>query len=178
MNEVHVYVTRDGRSIPIPADIYAQTKFTKSGTPDLRSKANTVFNAWADEMEASGDKSKALMAAAAVVALPALKAEIEADVMAMAAQSAQAYANRNQHEIHRMNEPKRRGRPPKAIPEWPEAVDKEVAASLGVPVDAAQAYANRIWAKQSVSLSRHERLGRIAAALQAQGLSMEGVELP
>jgi hypothetical protein len=41
----------------------------------------------------------------------------------------------------------------------------------------AQAYANRIWAGQSESISRHERLGRIAAALAEQGLSMEGVEL-
>lgn len=43
---------------------------------------------------------------------------------------------------------------------------------------AAQAYADRVWAGQSVSLSRHERMGRIAAALEAQGLSMEGVTLP
>jgi hypothetical protein len=45
-------------------------------------------------------------------------------------------------------------------------------------VKLAQAYALRIWAKQSVSLSRHERVGRIAAALKDQGMSMEGVELP
>jgi hypothetical protein len=41
----------------------------------------------------------------------------------------------------------------------------------------AQAYARRVWDGQSPSLTRHERLGRIADALKAQGMSMEGVEL-
>jgi hypothetical protein len=72
-----------------------------------------------------------------------------------------------------MNEPKRRGRPPKVIAEG--SYVRVVEGSAPSP---AQAYANRIWDGQSVSLSLHERLGRIAAALEAQGLSMEGVELP
>lgn len=95
-----------------------------------------------------------------------------------------------------MNEPKKRGRPSKA-----EIAARQVASGLvnltteqvvddieaGVRViltvdeterAVAQAYADRMWAKQSVSLSRHERMGRIAAALAAQGLSMEGVVLP
>ena len=67
-----------------------------------------------------------------------------------------------------MNEPKRRGRPPKA-----PIVTDEVH-----PNYAAQEYARRVWAGQSPSLSQHERLGRIADALKAQGMSMEGVELP
>jgi hypothetical protein len=83
-----------------------------------------------------------------------------------------------------MTEPKRRGRPPKA-----KITDETVPIVMAVPVHApivfddefrrrqAQAYANRIWAGQSESISRHERLGRIAAALAEQGLSMEGVEL-
>jgi hypothetical protein len=82
-----------------------------------------------------------------------------------------------------MNEPKKRGRPAKTVVEsfdpnhLPERVEF-------VPVDVdefarrqAQAYARRVWEGQSISLSRHERLGRVAQALQAQGMSMEGVEL-
>lgn len=77
-----------------------------------------------------------------------------------------------------MNEPKRRGRPPKM--DYGAAIYDEANSQMerSEQMSAAQAYARRIWAKQSVSLSRHERVGRIAAALQAQGLSMEGVELP
>jgi uncharacterized protein YifE (UPF0438 family) len=84
-----------------------------------------------------------------------------------------------------MNEPKRRGRPAKASLE-----EKVTTAMDAIPHDEtpfvqfmkgqqfAQAYARRIWSGQSVSLSRHERMGRVRAALEAQGLSMEGVELP
>jgi hypothetical protein len=77
-----------------------------------------------------------------------------------------------------MNEPKRRGRPPKV--DYHAAIYDEANSQMerSEAISAAQAYASRMWAKQSVSLSRHERLGRIAAALEAQGLSMEGVELP
>lgn len=101
-----------------------------------------------------------------------------------------------------VNEPKKRGRPSKAEiaareaeagitmsePENPDPRPfyevSETASGIVVVEhgerlkEAAQAYALRIWAKQSVSLSRHERVGRIAAALEDQGLSMEGVELP
>ena len=80
-----------------------------------------------------------------------------------------------------MNEPKRRGRPPKS----PEVVleqaemrhSVEIMATGASAINPAQEYANRMWEGQSISLSRHERLGRIAAALEAQGLSMEGVSL-
>jgi hypothetical protein len=41
----------------------------------------------------------------------------------------------------------------------------------------AQSYAKRVWAGQSSDLHRKERLARVEAALKAQGLSMEGVEL-
>lgn len=104
-----------------------------------------------------------------------------------------------------MNEPKRRGRPPKALP--PETVkflahadalaiaqaelnEAELSGAVLTPSQqslkraneeddrqAAQHYALRVWAGQSESLSRHERLGRVAEALKAQGLSMDGVEL-
>jgi hypothetical protein len=79
-----------------------------------------------------------------------------------------------------VNEPKRRGRPPKADPvgvtrDEYDAIPTEILPMAGNA--AAQLYAERMWAGQSISLSRHERLGRIAAALQAQGMSMEGVTL-
>ena len=48
-------------------------------------------------------------------------------------------ANQRQHEIHRMNEPKRRGRPPKAAAE--QAAQAEM-----VEVSPSQAYADRVWA--------------------------------
>lgn len=98
-----------------------------------------------------------------------------------------------------MNEPKRRGRPPKvaaieqaACPEC-GAVGRhedDCPVGMGVPAVApaapavdefarrqAQAYANRIWAGQSASLNRAERLRRVQSALEGQGMSMEGVSL-
>jgi hypothetical protein len=82
-----------------------------------------------------------------------------------------------------MNEPKRRGRPPKAriegadVPAQPEPMLMD-----NKPGEferrQALAYALRIWHGQSPDLSRHEREGRIRDALKAQGMSMEGVELP
>jgi hypothetical protein len=97
-----------------------------------------------------------------------------------------------------MNEPKKRGRPPKALwkGETQESASPDVSGAVVHIISdlqppsaedvgkvnefarrAAQNYANRIWAGQSRDLSRHERLGRIKAALEAQGMSMEGVEL-
>lgn len=52
-----------------------------------------------------------------------------------------------------------------------------VAQAAAQAAGAAQAYAARIWEGQSISLPRNERLKRVKAALEAQGLSMEGVEL-
>lgn len=43
---------------------------------------------------------------------------------------------------------------------------------------AAQAYADRVWAGQSISESRQWRMQRVKDALEGQGLSMEGVVLP
>ena len=75
-----------------------------------------------------------------------------------------------------MNEPKRRGRPPKIelteAPSVPEAAPSDEFLRRK-----AQNYANRVWAGQSLSLNRAERLARVQAALEAQGLSMEGVTL-
>jgi hypothetical protein len=79
-----------------------------------------------------------------------------------------------------MNEPKKRGRPPKAksLDALVSQITPENTHAPAFEVSAAQAYARRVWEGQSISLPRHERLGRVAEALKAQGLSMEGVELP
>lgn len=87
-----------------------------------------------------------------------------------------------------MSETKRRGRPTNAekaarIPpdvallqaEMRQGV--EIAALGSSKINPAQEYASRVWNGQSPDLSRHERLGRVADALKAQGLSMEGVTL-
>lgn len=69
-----------------------------------------------------------------------------------------------------MNEPKKRGRPTNA----------ERAAKVSQQSEhdgAAQCYAERVWEGQSPDLTRGERLSRVAAALEAQGMSMEGVIL-
>lgn len=104
-----------------------------------------------------------------------------------------------------MNEPKRRGRPRKEDAtfkvdardesHFQNRADLTEEAMSGVtgedfdrppfvhaPSDEflrrkAQNYANRVWAGQSLSLNRAERLARVQAALEAQGLSMEGVTL-
>lgn len=78
-----------------------------------------------------------------------------------------------------MTEQKKRGRPPKSDTIPTAVIEAMSAEQVAVVEDtsAAQDMADRIWAGQSESLSRHERLGRIAAALEAQGLSMEGVKL-
>jgi hypothetical protein len=83
-----------------------------------------------------------------------------------------------------MNEPKRRGRPPKA--KEAEVLDDVVAAPefdrelnrVGVLLALSEAYALRVWAGQSVDVGRDERIARVARALAGQGLSMEGVKLP
>lgn len=68
-----------------------------------------------------------------------------------------------------MNEPKRRGRPPKTAAEQIATVPAS---------DMAQAYALRVWQGQSESLPRSHRVARVKAALEGQGMTMEGVELP
>jgi hypothetical protein len=82
-----------------------------------------------------------------------------------------------------MNEPKRRGRPPKISGAAADhAADHIKAIEFAAGVDEfarrqAQAYANRVWKGQSVSEPRAWRLARVEEALKGQGLSMEGVEL-
>ena len=99
-----------------------------------------------------------------------------------------------------MNEPKKRGRPSKAEiaareanarvegSEW-VVTDIKVEGPVVVetvhlnpethtPLQSAQAYALRIWAGQSPSELRSWRIQRVKEALEAQGLSFEGVELP
>jgi hypothetical protein len=66
-----------------------------------------------------------------------------------------------------MNEPKRRGRPPKVLE----------AAPITEGVSLEQAYANRVWNGQSPSLPYGERWYRVKLALEAQGMSMDGVVL-
>lgn len=72
-----------------------------------------------------------------------------------------------------MNEPKRRGRPPKVT----EPVINGDNEHKPFEVREAQSYANRVWKGQSINLHRNERLRRVKAALEAQGMSMEGVDL-
>ena len=62
----------------------------------------------------------------------------------------------------------RRGRPPKAV---------EVVEVVETVDSAAQAYAERIWIGQSPDLPVSERVARIHAALEAQGLDTN-VTLP
>ena len=84
-----------------------------------------------------------------------------------------------------MNEPKRRGRPPKALAESmvsAQYVADKAARVLGPDNEitqhfAAQAYAKRVWDGQGNTIPRVERLRRVAKALEGQGLSMEGVSL-
>jgi hypothetical protein len=70
---------------------------------------------------------------------------------------------------------RRLGRPPKVR-------ESEVVAPIveakPIPDPAAQALASRIWVGQSPdAVPRGERIERIRIALEAQGLSMEGVKL-
>lgn len=102
-----------------------------------------------------------------------------------------------------MNEPKRRGRPPKARIEGADVVALPVR-EMGVPGDfvltevqhtqppvlmardvicdaeqhKAQAYALRVWNGQSPNVPRNERIKRVKAALVGQNLPTEGIELP
>lgn len=80
-----------------------------------------------------------------------------------------------------MNEPKRRGRPPKAkLLEAAEVAQEPsvLASVLTVSArDMAQAYALRVWNGQNTEMPRSIRLERVRKALEAQGLSMEGVSL-
>lgn len=66
---------------------------------------------------------------------------------------------------------RRIGRPPKA--------EVNTAGNTANPAanEAAQALASRIWDGQSCDLPRAERMRRVAAGLEAQGMSMEGVSL-
>lgn len=92
------------------------------------------------------------------------------------------------------DQPKRRGRPPKAKPcaECGQTVGHYDDCSVGLGVmggntpeisppsvdPRAQAYALRVWNGQSHSETRTWRMERVRLALEGQGLSMEGVELP
>lgn len=78
--------------------------------------------------------------------------------------------------VHRM----KRGRPAKAAPVV--AVDMaetfaRIDAAVDVPDDAAQVYALRIWAGQSVDVSIPDRVERVVNGLRGQGLSI-AVTLP
>lgn len=70
---------------------------------------------------------------------------------------------------------KRRGRPPKATmqpPSQPVVERHDPSAS-----DRAQALALRIWEGQCPDLPVIERMARVRAGVEAQGLSMEGVTI-
>ena len=72
--------------------------------------------------------------------------------------------------------PKKRGRPSKA------EIEARMAAALAAPIpqadSRAQEYALRVWNGQSESADRPWRLERVRAALEAQGMTFEGVVLP
>lgn len=71
---------------------------------------------------------------------------------------------------------------------WPDEVEEAPAAmQTPKPTDApqsdeqrskAQAYAMRIWDGQTATLGRGERVLRVRKAVEGQGMSMDGVELP
>jgi hypothetical protein len=83
-------------------------------------------------------------------------------------------ATQDQHEVHSVTEPKKRGRKPKdEIVLLASAVQEHDARR----VELAQALASRIFAGQSPDLPMNDRLARVRAGLEAQGLSMDGVEL-
>ena len=74
---------------------------------------------------------------------------------------------------------RRVGRPPKvAAPLVDQQQPIAPAESFAAACNAAQAYAMRIWSGQSVDLPRAERVRRVAAGLEGQNMSMDGVELP
>jgi hypothetical protein len=76
-----------------------------------------------------------------------------------------------------MNEPKRRGRPTNAERHL-SAVKAAILSGAEAITSPAQAYADRVWSGQSESADRPWRLSRVKEALEGQGLSMDGVELP
>lgn len=71
---------------------------------------------------------------------------------------------------------------------WPDEVEPEQAKPAPPkPTDApqsaddrakAQAYAMKVWGGQTPTLGRAERVYRVRKAVEGQGLSMDGVELP
>jgi len=90
-----------------------------------------------------------------------------------------------EHEGHCVNEPKRRGRPPKVatVPHVNGATTREPEDVIPAKDDGefvrrqAQAYARRVWDGQSVSAERAWRIDRVRAALEGQGLPFDGVKL-
>lgn len=91
-----------------------------------------------------------------------------------------------------MNERKKPGPKPKCkecgrkeseghYDDCPVGLGVPVGTALQVAVDTssiAQAYALRVWEGQSESAPREWRVERVRQALEGQGMSMEGVELP
>jgi hypothetical protein len=80
-----------------------------------------------------------------------------------------------------MNEPKRRGRPPKVTPGTVPVINGHGAVVPGADAlvtTFAQAYANRVWSGQSITADRPWRIARVMEALEGQNLPTEGVVLP
>lgn len=72
------------------------------------------------------------------------------------------------------------GRPPKVATPFEVAsarLKEDIERDILKPIKA-QAYALRIWSGQSVDLPRAERVRRVTAGVEAQGMSMDGVILP
>lgn len=85
-----------------------------------------------------------------------------------------------------MNEPKRRGRPPKVQPAvegadvietLPVAEPVAVPAAEPIPNAFAQAFAKAVWDAQCPTEPRAWRLERVGVAMAHRGYSMEGIVL-
>jgi len=76
-----------------------------------------------------------------------------------------------------MNEPKRRGRPSREVLEAAAKL-KDAVTAPAVWDAPPQAYAMRVWKGQSVNVPYGERRWRVQKALEAQGMTMDGVTLP
>jgi hypothetical protein len=191
-----ITITINGAEVDIPAEIVAQTRFTKSGAVDKRAD-NSAFDAWY--------AAQTLVALPVVDAMPqgdvAKAAQVladEIDASVLAAAEAQTLvdriyagqANDLKPEVRRARilvALQERGLPTDQI-DWPdERPEPQKPNDPHRPQDriqddaeraVAQAYALKVWAGQEFSLGRAERVLRVRKAIEGQGLSMHGVELP
>jgi hypothetical protein len=171
MNSVNVWTTPEGEHLVIPDDVYAATKFAKSGWPDKRVKANAAFWEW--------------------LAKAALAESMRLDPPKACPECGQAVGHYDDCTIG-ITGPTHNGdtsREPEDLIELPvREMHPDVAKFVGndavLIVDRskdrehAQAYAERVWSGQSVSAEREWRIQRVKEALAGQSLPFDGVILP